>query len=557
MAQPEKAASKQIYFGPFDLYLSSVLVGVYFTLLLLLAGAERNALGLLISGCVSFAVLILSVVLFVIFLYRIWKFAITLSRQAQLVPGLTSPGKAVGFLFIPVFNIFWMFYSFIKLVGTLNRLAEAHHIDTRMSRLWPVSVGMATCLGYVPGIGMIAGSLLGCIVQPVFVYKLVALSRRIEFQNNGWEPPFQEKDLKAASDYRSLFNRKEYGVNYYFAVAFALAYIISHLLLPSWHSVTFGMRGLNLNFGYLAIWGGAGCLLGACLMLLSHSVRNLWLLVFSAGIAGAVVDGTAKILPAVMDGYPFVFWSMPTMNLYFHGFLSAAGFVLAVILAMRWWGVRWWSLPAGLGLMAVLLFYGAGKPLDMSNWGSLPVEILIADIVSACIYGWFFCGASHLYFNHKARSVVNLSHRETSRTDQPQMRIINQEDEGPPWELDPQFITHAFVALTHPHSGYADILSAKIAELNKHSQPRIWQKAFKAKFAIFTAPEDPSGYPDISSIPQALKKLGAKPSSSIVINMLTIAVDQGKTRLQILAGFAYSDTEPKIILPRQDGCAPA
>lgn len=54
-----------------------------------------------------------------VFLYRLW--ALIPESIAE-----TTPGKAVGFLFIPLFNCYWVFQSYLGVNRGLNRIADDH-----------------------------------------------------------------------------------------------------------------------------------------------------------------------------------------------------------------------------------------------------------------------------------------------------------------------------------------------------------------------------------------------------------------------------------------------
>ena len=60
-----------------------------------------------------------------VFLYRAWHI---------LQPGKarTSPGKAVGFLFIPLFNLYWVFVSYPGWAYDWNRIRKSHSNLTSM-----------------------------------------------------------------------------------------------------------------------------------------------------------------------------------------------------------------------------------------------------------------------------------------------------------------------------------------------------------------------------------------------------------------------------------------
>lgn len=53
-----------------------------------------------------------------VFLYKMWD-------QAQAITDRATPGRAVGFLFIPFFNFYWQFVAYLHLARAMNtRLAQ-------------------------------------------------------------------------------------------------------------------------------------------------------------------------------------------------------------------------------------------------------------------------------------------------------------------------------------------------------------------------------------------------------------------------------------------------
>lgn len=48
-----------------------------------------------------------------VFLYRVWD-------QAQSFTDTTSPARAVGFLFIPFFNLYWFYVAYFRLARAMN-----------------------------------------------------------------------------------------------------------------------------------------------------------------------------------------------------------------------------------------------------------------------------------------------------------------------------------------------------------------------------------------------------------------------------------------------------
>ena len=107
---------------------------------------------LLIVGLVSWCML----------LYQLWK----------LIPAhiaRTTPGKAVGFQFIPIFWYYWFFVAYWGLSKDMNETLRQRKTQYRVSEglgltYALVSVVSAT-IGFFPGVGLLAGfvSLVFCI----------------------------------------------------------------------------------------------------------------------------------------------------------------------------------------------------------------------------------------------------------------------------------------------------------------------------------------------------------------------------------------------------------
>ncbi len=75
---------------------------------------------------------IASMVLFYIILYRNWQLI-------QDGYARTTPGRAVGFLFIPFFNLYWIFEAFPGLVRDTNAYIQRHGLPVKLQ-----DAGLAT-----------------------------------------------------------------------------------------------------------------------------------------------------------------------------------------------------------------------------------------------------------------------------------------------------------------------------------------------------------------------------------------------------------------------------
>jgi hypothetical protein len=85
----------------------------------------------------------LSVPFMYVFLYKMW--AAIQDGQAR-----TTPGKAIGLLFIPLFNYYWIFQVLPGYATDYNKFVERHRINAPR-----LSQGLILAAMFVPGINLI------------------------------------------------------------------------------------------------------------------------------------------------------------------------------------------------------------------------------------------------------------------------------------------------------------------------------------------------------------------------------------------------------------------
>lgn len=94
-------------------------------------------------------ILLVSTVFFYINLHRAWN-------CLQAGAPRTTPGKAVGFLFIPFFNIYWLFVAFAGLSKDWNRVI-ASHPDLQQAPKFNDTMFLLFCIGaFFPPLALIA-----------------------------------------------------------------------------------------------------------------------------------------------------------------------------------------------------------------------------------------------------------------------------------------------------------------------------------------------------------------------------------------------------------------
>ena len=158
-------------------YLGSYLVSMIPAALLSLGALVAAGGGRLKEDQLPFAVLgalisIYAFVVFLVLLYKMWK-----AVPATVVR--TTPGRAVGFMFIPVFNLYWWFPALAGWARNWNAYAaKSEQALPGISEAIPIAIGVFTLLGNT--IGTIAsfagvswlGAVLGSpnyVLLPIFI----------------------------------------------------------------------------------------------------------------------------------------------------------------------------------------------------------------------------------------------------------------------------------------------------------------------------------------------------------------------------------------------------
>ena len=122
------------------------------------------ALGAITLG-LGFIPLILGGILNLMYIYRSWLIVDTVSNGTAR----TTPGKAVGFLFIPFFNLYWFFVAFHSWSQEYNRLlgSPKHRV--------PEGVFLTLCIlnivGAIPLINYLS-SLALMVIWPITMFNM-------------------------------------------------------------------------------------------------------------------------------------------------------------------------------------------------------------------------------------------------------------------------------------------------------------------------------------------------------------------------------------------------
>ncbi len=133
-------------------------------------GDEDVAITLLIVG---FILSIAGAVALMMTLHALWK-TIQPPPRGVCDAGIarTTPGAAVGFLFIPLFNFYWVFQAWVGLATDTNKAMDGRGLGAlRVPRGLAVAVCVCAVISIIPYLGFLTG-LANLIMAPLLLSSL-------------------------------------------------------------------------------------------------------------------------------------------------------------------------------------------------------------------------------------------------------------------------------------------------------------------------------------------------------------------------------------------------
>ncbi|MHB9071150.1 MAG: DUF4339 domain-containing protein [Sedimentisphaerales bacterium] len=116
--------------------------------------------------------IIAGTVIYYVLLYRFWMLI-------QDGKARTSPGKAVGFCFIPFFNFYWLYVAIVGLAKDMNLYCQERNIEGSLpSEGLALAMYITTIISCVPYIGILA-AIPSLIIQIILTKQFVETSVKI------------------------------------------------------------------------------------------------------------------------------------------------------------------------------------------------------------------------------------------------------------------------------------------------------------------------------------------------------------------------------------------
>ena len=152
------------YFGMIALLVLATLAGVYAVHLSQSGDEPASGLILGIAALTCFGVVIYDIVVYCLLVFKMW---------AAIQDGYarTSPGKAVGLLFIPFYGLYWIFVVFRGFAQDYNILLDRHQLNLpRLSTGLYTAFAVLNVITAIPFLGFITLLPL-LIVYPMLIAK--------------------------------------------------------------------------------------------------------------------------------------------------------------------------------------------------------------------------------------------------------------------------------------------------------------------------------------------------------------------------------------------------
>lgn len=337
-------------------------------LVFLLDGADQIIV--FVVTTIGLNLLVAAMAYLMVLLYRVWRHVIRESSSSGLQPSITSPGKAVGFLFIPLFNLYWVFVAIGRLPQDLNTLAAARQVSGTVNPFLGYATAVllvVSAIPVIPFVNSIAPLVVSLVLMPLFVIRVVNFCEQIETRQ------IADREVRSVSDTsRMLASIKSWpdlfqasGANVAVGLAFPVEYLVSFLVFEAWSVLWLLSQGaidsvFSAGFYVLArvvfytIVGGA-------FVIINLRIQKVWQLPLVWGFAWMVLGILSSVmldplLAPLLELDRSQDTLMPSMSYLTKRGLWGMLFMTSLILATRLWGLRIWSLAAGL-VAAELLWW--------------------------------------------------------------------------------------------------------------------------------------------------------------------------------------------------------
>lgn len=135
---------------------------------------------------VSLIFVIVSMIAFLMTIHALWQ-TIQAPPTGVGIQGVarTTPGKAVGFMFIPFYSLYWVFQVWVGLAADMNKTLDMRGVNaSRLSTGLAIAISVCTLLSMIPYFGLLAW-LANLIMVPMFLWRAFAAANALRTGGGG------------------------------------------------------------------------------------------------------------------------------------------------------------------------------------------------------------------------------------------------------------------------------------------------------------------------------------------------------------------------------------
>lgn len=322
------------------------LITLYGALVLIIPGVilmlNREDVGVLFYILGAFSAIMAAIYSMTI-IYKLWDIILQEAKIHKLEMPVQSPGQAVGFLFIPLFNFYWIFIAIGKLPGSLNEIAKRRGSKYIAPDGLGLIISIFSVSVIIPYLGIILGLLSGYVLLPILFNQLIKTTDNL--------PPSSAIKHSFGSDhvvenynittYTDIFHTHKLGFNFYLPLfMIPITFIINMISM----TVNMGFRDISsvLSAGTLSN-SLSSTIVTFAFIGLCHLIKNKHILAFSTGGLFAVNNIINNILIYYRYGEygDFqLFNAHYSLISFFYGIILIYGLSLAI----ENFGIRYWSI---------------------------------------------------------------------------------------------------------------------------------------------------------------------------------------------------------------------
>jgi len=400
------------------LYSSAAIFFIALALIL----TDSPEVGLLILFAASI-VMIICFVLFYIILYRLWKFTIAKSYELGIAPSISTAGQAVGYLFIPFFNLYWLFKGIGRLPLEINAVARKFDVQKLVPDNSGYIIATFSIVGVIPFVGYVTSAINYLILLPLFLKNCVEVCELIDSSETTPDKTTEVISIEkinwdSITEFSSLFNKEQYGINYLLGISLFISLAITRVLRIL---IIGGYEDYYFNtFDFYATGFGIDIIVSILFVASCHVATKSWAQPFIWGAVIVIVFFFKSILIINSQILPEEgFIKIPSLHIerILKDFIWGFAFMFGFVFAVNVWGAKIWSLIIGFAFSFIIykaLFIALefGSVMSELNSYYLFSGMDLINLVGRIITAILIYAAIFLHFDNlqtKNKSIIPLN----------------------------------------------------------------------------------------------------------------------------------------------------